>query len=87
MNERKAYELRIRNNVNQANVIMDVTVYDRTLQAVIREFLKQEHLVLSDVLMTDDYIRYEIVCGAKEADLPHQLKERLARAAQVSDGE
>jgi hypothetical protein len=87
MNERKAYELHIRNNVNHANVIMDVTLYNRALQSVIREFLKQEQLVLSDVLMTDDYICYEIVCGAKQAELVYQLEERLTNAAQASDGE
>lgn len=81
MTEHKAFALHIRNN-NHTNVVMEVTLYDRALQAVIREFLKQEHLVLSDVLMTDDYISYEIVCGAKQAELVYQLEERLTEASQ-----
>ena len=81
MTDHKAYELRIHNNVNHANFVMEVTLYDRALQSVIREFLKQEQLVLSDVLMTDDYIRYEIVCGTKQAELAYQLEERLTEAS------
>lgn len=77
----KAYELHIRNTGNLSNVVVEVTLYDRELQSVIREFLKHEHPVLSDVLMTDDYIRYEIVCSVKQTELVYQLEERLEQAA------
>lgn len=60
-----------------------VIFYERALKRPLADFLRAEQLTISEIVMADEFIGYEIWCPRHRSELVYALEQLLSEASSV----
>lgn len=82
MPHQPGYELHVQDDAEDCDGLsVKVMFYNRALKRPLLEFVRQENLCIKEVLMADEYIRYEICCPLNQSWLVSEIEQVLTAAS------
>lgn len=76
-----AYEFHVEKNPLTPDLSVHILLYNRALKPMLLETLRREGLCLGEMLLSDQYIRYEICCCVENASAIYRLEALLREQA------